>query len=191
MAQTWDCGSGFRCRTTAQTQNPISAFRYHSSDTEPPNQVWVQDRGSDMGPRLQQGTTAPHSDMGLRLSHRTLTPDLGAGPSSNTGPQLQSPMWDNVSDTGPQLPAQMWDHSSIMGAQIQVWMQDPSSHTGPHLWVQIRDHAWGTGPHLPAQSQTKPLNPEHPQTLPRTCIGAMSAWRGLNSNSPSHGPASP
>lgn len=129
--------------------------------------------------------------MGLRLSHRTLTLDLGAGPSSNTGPQLQSPTWDNVSDTGPQLPARMWDHRSIMGAQTQVWMQDPSSHTVPHLWVRIRDHAWGTGPHLPAQSQTKPLNPAHPQTLPRTCIGAMSAWRGLNSNSPSHGPASP
>lgn len=52
-------------------------------------------------------------------------------PSSATGPQLQSLVWDRVSYTRPQLLARMWDPSPVTGPQIQVWMQDPPQTQDP------------------------------------------------------------
>lgn len=175
MAQTWDCGSGFRCRTTAQTQDP-TLIQDHSSDTEPQ----IQD--PTLGPRLQQGTAAPHSGAELRLSHRTLTPDLGTGSQlrhrSHVGPCLRHRTPAPSSDVGPQLRHGTPGPGLYAGSQLRHRTSSLCLDTGQCL-----------GPHLPAQPQTKPLNPTHPAALPRSCTGTVSVWRGLSSNPSSHGPA--
>lgn len=172
MAQTWDCGSGFRCRTTAQTQDP-TLIQDHSSDTEPQ----IQD--PTLGPRLQQGTAAPHSGAELRLSHRTLTPDLGTGSQlrhrSHVGPCLRHRTPAPSSDVGPQLRHGTPGPGLDAGSQLRHRTSSLCLDTGQCL-----------GPHLPAQPQTKPLNPTHPAALPRSCTGTVSVWRGLSSNPCTH-----
>lgn len=166
-AQICDCGSGFRCRTTAQTQDP-ALIQDHSSDTEPQIRVWIQDRGSDMGPRLHQETTAPPSDTALRPSHRTLTLDLDAelrmlshrtpAPESDVGPRLRQ-----------KTPAPSLD----VGLQPRHGTPDPGLEAGPQLRHKIPSLGLDTGPRLghrtpsPSSAPNQTTEPSASQELHR------------------------